>query len=124
MVVLAILFMTMNRLSQVITFDDLVTNYGMPDFAKIDVEGYEYEVISGLTKKIPCLSFEFTSEFFADSIKIMNHLANLGFTEFNCGIGEKMALAMDKWLNKEDFINYINEKIKIDTDLWGDIYAR
>lgn len=108
----------------VITFDDLVSTYGVPDFAKIDVEGYEYEVVSGLTKKIPCLSFEFTSEFFADSIKILNHLSSLGFTEFNYGQGEKMKLAYIKWISKADLMRDINSQIELDKNLWGDIYAR
>jgi FkbM family methyltransferase len=108
----------------VITFDDLVSSYGVPDFAKIDVEGYEYEVISGLTKKIPCISFEFTSEFFADSIKILNHFSSLGFTEFNYGQGEKMKLIYTKWISKADLVRDINSQIESDKNLWGDIYAR
>jgi len=109
---------------EMITFDDLIAEFGVPDFAKIDVEGYEYEVISGLTKKIPCLSFEFTSEFFGDSIKIIEHLCSLGFSEFNYGQGEAMKLKLPNWLTKENFINHINNEIKTNKDLWGDIYAR
>jgi len=109
---------------EVITFDDLINSYGVPDFCKIDVEGYEYEVISGLTKKIPCLSFEFTSEFFSDSIKILNHLTSLGFREFNYGQGEEMKLKFQKWLSKDDVIQCVTSQIKTNKDLWGDIYAR
>jgi hypothetical protein len=48
----------------------------------------------------------------------------LGFKEFNYGKGEKMSLCLEKWLNKGDFINLINDQtIKIN-DIWGDIYAR
>lgn len=112
------------QMVKVITFDDLVNEYGVPDFVKIDVEGYEYEVISGLNKKIPCLSFEFTSEFFTDSIKILEHLEKLGFTQFNYGDGEKMKLIFDNWLNKNEFVNYIINQIKENPNLWGDVYAK
>lgn len=107
-----------------ITMDDLINNYGIPDFCKIDVEGYEYEVISGLTKKIPCISFEFTSEFFDSTVKILNFLNNLGFKEFNFGTGEKMELRLKEWTGLENIIKVISGEIKNNSDLWGDIYAK
>ena len=33
-----------------ITLDNLIEHYGTPDLIKIDVEGYEYTVLKGLTK--------------------------------------------------------------------------
>lgn len=107
-----------------ITMDDLINDYGIPDFCKIDVEGYEYEVISGLTKKIPCISFEFTSEFFDNTIKILNFLKNLGFEKFNFGTGETMNLKLKEWIDVENIITIINDEIKNNDDLWGDIYAK
>ncbi len=109
---------------QMITFDDLIEAYGVPDFAKIDVEGYEHEVISGLTLKIPCLSFEFTSEFFNDAIKIIDYLIGLGFSNFNYNKGEEMKLEIAEWLSRDDFIYYMVDEIKVNKDLWGDIYAK
>ena len=40
----------------------LKTKDEIPGYAKIDVEGHEYEVIKGLNTKIPLLSFEWISE--------------------------------------------------------------
>ena len=35
------------------TLDSLIEDHGTPDFCKIDIEGYELEVLSALTKSIP-----------------------------------------------------------------------
>ena len=44
----------------VTTLDKLIEQYEVPSFIKIDVEGYELEVLKGLTRLVPALSFEFT----------------------------------------------------------------
>lgn len=41
-----------------ITLDDLIKKYGKPYFIKIDVEGYEENVLKGLSQPVPFLSFE------------------------------------------------------------------
>ncbi|MGZ5221725.1 MAG: FkbM family methyltransferase [Chitinophagaceae bacterium] len=41
-----------------ITLDELIEKYGVPEFIKIDVEGFEEKVLQGLSQKIHFLSFE------------------------------------------------------------------
>jgi FkbM family methyltransferase len=43
---------------EALSLDDMIDKFGKPVFVKIDVEGYELEVLKGLSKVIPLISFE------------------------------------------------------------------
>lgn len=65
-----------------ITLDALIEHYGVPDLIKVDVEGYEYTVLKGLTKKAKDICFEWHEEFYDDVVKIVDHLKNIGYSKF------------------------------------------
>mgnify|MGYP002779833542 CR=1 FL=1 len=44
---------------EVTTLDRLIAEYGRPSFIKIDVEGFEEQVLAGLSSPVPYLSFEY-----------------------------------------------------------------
>jgi FkbM family methyltransferase len=67
---------------QSITVDSMIERYGMPDLLKIDVEGYEYNVLSGLTQKANDICFEWHEEEKDNLYKILEHLQSLGYDEF------------------------------------------
>ena len=106
-----------------ITLDKLISKYGHPSYIKIDVEGFEYKVVKGLSKKTGIISFEFTSEFFQDSVNCLNYLENLGYNEFNFSEGERKKFS-SHWLKKNQLISSIDKEIKNDSLFWGDIYSR
>ena len=68
---------------------NLIKKFGNPQYIKIDVEGYELNVIKGLTKKSGIISFEITSEFFDEAIKCLKHLKKLSYNNFTFSIGER-----------------------------------
>lgn len=66
------------------TLDYLIEKYGSPSHTKIDTEGYEYEVLLGLTKKIGTIQFEFLSEYFTqNTLPCLQYLYTLGYTHFH-----------------------------------------
>lgn len=110
----------------VTTLDAIIQKYGLPDFCKIDVEGFELEVLKGLSTPIPLLSFEFTREYMDDARECVRYLQSLGKVEFNFSLGDNLlagpALNMNEWGSNEDlFARLDSYQLPL---LWGDIYAR
>lgn len=102
-----------------ITLDEAIAQYGIPHFVKIDVEGYEPNVVSGLTRSVPWLSFEYAHEFPGRAIRCLDHLGMLGMTQFYFAPGKSPHLngPMEKgWL-----LDYLHGLGPL---TWGDIYAR
>ncbi len=108
-----------------ITLDSLIQQFGMPDFCKIDVEGYEYNVLKGLSQPINSLSFEFTPEFLDPSINCIKHLSKLGEFEFNYSVMKTLKFALPQWVSSKEMSNILlNTSFKISTGPAGDVYAR
>lgn len=108
----------------VTTLDKMIEKYGIPVFCKIDVENYEYEVIRGLTYKIPCISFEFAAESFNNTKKCIDHLVALGYTKFNFGYGEHVSLTQPGWVSSLGLLSMLERMKQNDALVWGDVYAR
>jgi len=107
----------------VTTLDKLIEQYEVPSFIKIDVEGYELEVLKGLTRLVPALSFEFTPEFIESAIRCIRYLQSLGEIEMNYSLGEKARLEIKEWLAPDQMIHVLKSH-ENDSKLFGDVYVR
>lgn len=106
---------------QVTTLDALISAYGLPSFCKIDVEGFEYEVINGLSHPIRSLSFEFTPEVIDTALDVVKFLAKLGSYEFNLSSADSMEL-QSVWQSPNEIANSLSSLSLRGT--FGDVYAR
>jgi FkbM family methyltransferase len=106
---------------EITTLDNLIQQFGKPDFCKIDVEGFEFEVLQGLSQPIKAISFEFTREYSESSENCINHLVNIGNYQFNFSSGESMQFSLPNWVDSQEICHYIKSLTGLE---WGDIYAR
>lgn len=91
------------------TLEDLVAAYGCPLFIKIDVEGYELNVIRGLRRAVPYLSFEVNlPEFRPEGLQCVALLAELaGDGQFNYAVDCERGLALEQWLSASEFLRVL-----------------
>jgi len=109
------------------TLDNLISEHGKPRFIKIDVEGFEYQVLKGLSHPIEHISFEYTiPERKDDILQCIDQIVKIAGNnqvQFNYSIGESMDWALNEWLSPQKM------KQELDTDRFmtsnfGDVYAK
>jgi len=107
---------------EVVTLDQLIETHGMPDFCKIDVEDFEWQVLQGLSHALPCLSLEYFIPTLDRIFDCIDRLEELGNYAYNWSFGESQVLNSEEWLGPESLKKIL--KNYTDQDRSGDIYAR
>lgn len=107
------------------TLEKLIQEYSLPAFIKIDVEGYELEVLKGLESAIDTISFEYVvPEQTERAINCVERIVEIHpDTVFNYSIGESMELQESNWMNTETLIESMVSD-KFTNTHFGDIYSR
>lgn len=106
---------------EVTTLDELIDEYGMPGFVKIDVEGYEEEVLKGLSYPVNALSFEFLPASIETALACVKRATALGSYRFNLSKVETMQFIWEEWREPEEVIDFLSG-LPIDGRS-GDVYA-
>jgi FkbM family methyltransferase len=103
------------------TLDRLITDHGIPTFCKIDVEGFELQVLAGLSQPLPAVSFEFTAELDDQSAACIDRFMSLGHYVFNASLGESFEWALPEWTDGVTIKAWLRE---VGPGGQGDVYAR
>jgi FkbM family methyltransferase len=114
-----------NRQINTDTLDNMISKYGKPNFIKIDVEGYEIEVLKGLSSQIDFISIEFVPELCNNTIECIEYVDKLndGNTLFNYVYRNDSDFKYDEWINKEELIEYLLS-VKDFRFEFGDVYTK
>jgi FkbM family methyltransferase len=111
---------------EVSTLDELIAVHGVPAFCKIDVEGFEVEVLAGLTHPLRALSFEYLPPAHDAALAALDLVERLGAAvggyAYNYSPIETMRLASDRWLTAPELVPLL-ERFR-PTGRSGDVYAR
>jgi len=112
----------------VTTLNDAVRAYGSPQFCKIDVEGWEQEVIEGLTTAIPLIAFEFQlhPQGVSRTLACLRHLATLGAGRVNFTPAESTEFLFSEWMPLEQAATWFPGDLRetLPGDLYGDVYVK
>jgi len=108
------------------TLDRLIDAHGVPDFCKIDVEGYEMEVLRGLHRPLPLLQFEYQPWSVEKAVECVAYLTTLGGYRFNITMSadrdDDVAL-QPAWVSPDEVTAILRGKVAESRSV-GDVFAR
>jgi FkbM family methyltransferase len=103
------------------TLDALIARFGEPALVKIDVEGAEADVLAGLSRALPVISFEYLPHALELVEACVRRLSELGEYRFNWAPGESFRLA-DAWVAGPQLLETLRSPVAQQGS--GDVYAR
>ncbi len=106
----------------VLTLDQLIADHGLPAFVKIDVEGFEPQVLAGLSRRVPALSFEFLPQSLEGAYDCLERMEALGKYEYNASMVETLRFVFESWVSAEELRRFISGGGPGGRS--GDVYAR
>lgn len=106
-----------------ITLDELVRQYGLPQFVKVDVEGAENTALATLSVPVPALNMEFHQDWIP--VAALEHMDALGRYEWNYCLNNLGQFIMPNWVDRGALLDYMQAHLTESGDgAWGDIYGR
>ena len=106
----------------VTTVDRLIEQYGRPDFLKIDVEGFEAEILAGCSQPIALVAVEYLPAALDILWQCIDRLEAHGDAEYNFVSGETHQFELAEWVPASAIRALIEQAAASGRS--GDLYAR
>ncbi|MFC4943687.1 FkbM family methyltransferase [Pseudonocardia sp. GCM10023141] len=111
---------------EVVTLDALVATHGVPVFCKVDVEGFEADVLTGLHQPVRALSFEYLPPAHDAALAVLDIVEELGAPaggyRYNYSPVETLRFASERWLDAAELVALLERFRPLGRS--GDVYAR
>lgn len=105
----------------VTTLDLLAKEFGEPEYVKIDVEGFELNVLRGMSFRPRYLSFEFGARRKQPSFECLEHLGARGY-RFRPIVGRTYRFATAEWMVLAEARAWL-EGFSVEQAEYGDMFA-
>ena len=111
---------------QISTLDKQIERHGLPDYCKIDVEGWELQVLEGLSQPIPIITFEYhlSPSEIEQALSVLDRIAALG--EYHCNLkgSSKNDFALPEFLPVNEFRKRFPHHLDLPhNEGYGDIFC-
>lgn len=107
---------------KMVTLDSLIAQHGLPAYIKIDVEGFELDVLAGLSQPVRMVSVEYLPGFIDLTHAVIDRLDTLGAYEFNPVKGERGGFLWTDWRDSGEMRRWLDD-LPPDAPS-GDLFAR
>lgn len=111
----------------VLTLDSAIEHFGRPFYCKIDVEGWELEVLKGLNQPLPLMSFEFhlNERDIRKTVACLERLSQFGPARVNLTPAESATFHLEEWDTLERFLGWFPGDLEqtLPGYHYGDIYV-
>ncbi len=108
---------------EVKTLDQIANTYGVPEFVKIDAEGFDDRVLRGASFQPDALTFEFYRHLPDVAMRCLDAPVFASGYEFNYAQGAGMELASSEWLARNELKDQLDALAR-DGEDYGDVIAR
>ncbi len=111
--------------TEITTLDQLIKEFGVPKFCKIDVEGMERDVLQGLSQPLKLISIEYHAlePALGETYECLERLNSFGQVRLNVSPGETFQLFSDDWWDYQSFLEFFRgEFLQKPEHFYGDIF--
>ena len=106
----------------VTTLDAAVAQFGVPAFVKVDVEGFEAEVLAGLSQPVRSGSIEFAAEALETTFRCVDRLVRLADYRFQLSLQESTSFWLPGWQGASEVTSALDLARSGNPFVWGDVY--